>query len=142
MNQARLAPLLLDSNNPSIGLNNTIITLSNGWLSCSFTRNISNSSNPSYFDLSKQYYIFAAFGTYTTSRIGNFFVLIRSKYTFNFSNYFIFSKIKIVGFTGTLNYHSVNRDFSSSLVNFSSFSTTGGGSDTLFILKQKSHGSF
>jgi hypothetical protein len=113
INPVYLAPTLLDSNNPSIGLTNTNVTLSNGWLSCSFTRKTSISSNSNYFDLKNQYFILAALGSFTTSRI--------------------------VNFTGTLSKH-INRDFTASFVNFSSFSNTGGDADYLYILKEKSHG--
>jgi hypothetical protein len=68
--------------------------------------------NSNYFDLNNQYYILAALGSFTTSRIG---------------------------FTGTLSYHR-NKDFTASFVNFSSFSNTGGDADYLYILKEKSHG--
>ena len=41
--------------------------MSNGWLSCSFNRTISNSSIQNYFDLNNNYYILAAIGKYTAS---------------------------------------------------------------------------
>ncbi len=66
-NFGKNTPTLLVANNPSYGLTNQNVTISNSWLSCSFTRTISDSSIKNYFDLNKNYYILAAYGRYTVS---------------------------------------------------------------------------
>lgn len=113
LNPFHAVPVLLDNNNPSVGLTNTNSASSNGWLSCTFTRKKSNSNYTNYFDLSNQFYILAATGTYTSSRI-------------------------TTGFTGTLNLHT-SKYISSNPVNFDSFNITSGATGVNIYL-EKSHG--
>ena len=56
-------PVLLDSNNPTIGFSNSNTKLSDGVLTCSITRKKSMMGTENYFDISKnKYYILFAHG--------------------------------------------------------------------------------
>ena len=57
-----VTPSLMNSNNPTVGLSKSLVSSNNGWLTCSFTRQISMSSQQNYFDLNDLYYVFAAWG--------------------------------------------------------------------------------
>ena len=52
----------MNNNNPTVGLTNALVTMVNGWLVCSFSRQLSLPTQVNYFDLSKQYFILAAYG--------------------------------------------------------------------------------
>ena len=52
----------MNSNNPTVGLSNSVVSSNNGWLTCSFTRQISMPAQQKYFDLNDLYYILAAWG--------------------------------------------------------------------------------
>lgn len=66
-NKKKLAPNLIDNNNPSVGLTNINVKLENGWLKCSFKRTKKNIDVANYFDLNSNYYILAAYGIYDAS---------------------------------------------------------------------------
>jgi hypothetical protein len=68
-NQGKVQPLLLNSNNPVIGLSNSTVTTSNGWLICSFSRQISLPTQSNYFDLNNPYYLLAAYGNLNSNGI-------------------------------------------------------------------------
>ena len=57
-----VTPSLMNSNNPTVGLSKSLVSSNNGWFSCSFTRQISMSSQKNYFDLNDLYFVFAAWG--------------------------------------------------------------------------------
>ena len=99
-NPSEVTPMLLDSNNPSIGLSNQNTSLSNGWLTCSFTRLKSNNLVANYFDLNNQYYILAAYGSSTSARslpysgvITKHIVKAYSSEKFNFSSFSLVSSV-------------------------------------------------
>ncbi len=66
-NAIKAAPLLLDNNEPSIGIRNVQVENSNGWLKCSFTRSKSLEMTKNYFDLNQIFFILAAIGEYTST---------------------------------------------------------------------------
>lgn len=68
-NARQNTPTLLVQANPNIGLSNPNVTMSNGVLSCTFTRLISNPSIQKYFDLNTNYYILAAYGRISNSKL-------------------------------------------------------------------------
>ena len=55
-------PVIMNTQSPSIGLTNTVVSMNNTWLICSFTRQISIPTQQFYYDLSNPYYVFAAYG--------------------------------------------------------------------------------
>ena len=63
-------PSLLLSSNPTVGFSNIVTSYSNGVASCSFTRAIKMPNITHYFDLSKSYYILAAYGPIRSGTIG------------------------------------------------------------------------
>ena len=62
-----VSPSLMNNGAPTVGLTNTAVYTLNGWLVCSFTREVSLSTQANYFDLSKQYFILAAYGSLDSS---------------------------------------------------------------------------
>ena len=68
-NDNKSTPRLLDQANPNVGLSNSNVTMSDGLLSCSFTRTISNPNIQNYFDLNTNYYILAAFGPISNGKL-------------------------------------------------------------------------
>jgi hypothetical protein len=70
-NEGKTTPSLLNSNNPFIGLTNVAVVTSNGWLICSFTRQISLSNEANYFDLNNTYYVLAAYGNVISNGINS-----------------------------------------------------------------------
>ena len=67
VNAKYVTPSLMNSANPTVGLSNPVVNNNNGWLTCSFTRLISMQSQQGYFDLSKPYFILAAYGAMLSS---------------------------------------------------------------------------
>ena len=57
----KIRPELLDESNPTIGLSDSNVTLNQGFLVCSFTRDKKAHSN-NYFNLNKNFFLLAAFG--------------------------------------------------------------------------------
>ena len=53
---------LVDSNNPSTGFTNAIVSLNNGLLNCSFTRPKKMPTLTNFFDLNNPYYVLFATG--------------------------------------------------------------------------------
>jgi hypothetical protein len=70
-NFGKFTPGLLDSNNPSIGINNPKVSMNNGFIICSFSRDRAKSLN-NYFDLNKSHFLLAAFGAVGPSGGKNF----------------------------------------------------------------------
>jgi hypothetical protein len=68
VNRKYAAPTLMNTANPSVGLSNSVVNINNGWLTCSFSRMISMASQQNYFDLSKPYYILAAYGPISSGK--------------------------------------------------------------------------
>lgn len=55
-------PVILNNAIQSFGLSNSSVKINNGWIQCSFNRQLTlNLSN--YFDLSNNFYIMAAYGS-------------------------------------------------------------------------------
>jgi hypothetical protein len=59
----------MNSANPTVGLSNSFVISSNGWLACVFSRIISMPSQQNYFDLSQRYYILAAYGSISSGKL-------------------------------------------------------------------------
>ena len=69
-------PILLDSNNATTGISNPQVSYNNGIISCSFTRQKTNSKVSNYFDLvNKEYYLLLAKGKVENSNAFNFLIL-------------------------------------------------------------------
>jgi hypothetical protein len=60
-NVGKFTPSLLDTNNPSIGINNAKVSMNNGFIVCSFSRDRTKNVN-NYFDLNKSHFLLSAFG--------------------------------------------------------------------------------
>jgi hypothetical protein len=60
-------PIILDSSSPSVGITNSQINLVDNFISCNFTRKKSVPEYSRYFDLNNKYYLFGAFGKYSSS---------------------------------------------------------------------------
>lgn len=68
-NPGKSAPILLVSNQPSIGFSNITVKYENGILRCTFTRLKSMPNVVNYFDLSNQYYVLTALGRVVSNGI-------------------------------------------------------------------------
>ena len=85
-NNGTISSSLLLSKNPTIGFTNIVTSYKNGVATCSFTRAVKMSDITYYFDLSKSYYILAAYGP-LKSDLPSFHTFYQSSSTmFNFQN--------------------------------------------------------
>lgn len=66
-NEDHDTPDVLDSDNPNVGLTNSVITVNDGYLICKFTRVKKNNSVDNYFDLNNHFYIIGANGPISQS---------------------------------------------------------------------------
>lgn len=66
-NGFQVAPTALVAGNLTVNLYNISTTVANNWISCTFSRLVSDSSISGYFNLNNQYYILAAVGAYSAS---------------------------------------------------------------------------
>lgn len=61
-NPGQITPILIDSNQPSLGLSEINITSNQGYLICSFKRTKNLKESSKYFDLNEKYFLFIAKG--------------------------------------------------------------------------------
>ena len=66
VNGVKSTPTLLSSGTPSVDLSNISVSVVNNWISCTFSRLVSDASVSGYFNLNTNYYILAAVGEYSS----------------------------------------------------------------------------
>ena len=86
---------MLLSTDERIGFSNIVTSYENGLATCSFTRAVNMSDITNYFDLSKSYYILAAYGP-LKSGLPSFHTFYQSS-----SSMFNFQSVSFINFTST-----------------------------------------
>jgi len=94
-NNGTISSSLLLISNPTIGFSNIVTSYENGVATCSFTRAVNMSDITNYFDLSKSYYILAAYGP-LKSGLPSFHTFYQSS-----SSMFNFQSVSFINFTST-----------------------------------------